>query len=51
QLEWREPDLTITISGGVAFSRSGLSAKELVELADKGVYQAKREGKNRICFP
>lgn len=51
QLEWREPDLSITISGGAAFSHSGLSAKELVELADKGVYQAKREGKNRICFP
>jgi len=51
QLEWREPGLIITLSGGAAFSHSGLSAKELVELADKGVYQAKREGKNRICFP
>jgi diguanylate cyclase (GGDEF)-like protein len=51
QLEWREPGLTITVSGGVAFSRHGLSAKELVELADKEVYRAKREGKNRICFP
>lgn len=51
QLEWREPDLSITISGGVAISHSGLSAKELVELADSGVYQAKREGKNRLCFP
>ena len=51
QLEWREPDLSITISGGVAISHSGLSAKALVELADSGVYQAKREGKNRLCFP
>ena len=51
QLEWREPELTITLSGGVALSHSGLSAKELIELADSGVYQAKREGKNRICFP
>nr|WP_244463514.1 sensor domain-containing diguanylate cyclase [Aeromonas australiensis] len=51
KLEWREPGLTVTISGGVAFSYSGLSAKALVELADSGVYQAKREGKNRICFP
>ncbi|WED76973.1 sensor domain-containing diguanylate cyclase [Aeromonas allosaccharophila] len=51
KLEWREPGLTVTISGGVAFSHSGLSAKTLVELADSGVYQAKREGKNRICFP
>ena len=51
QLDWREPDLKITVSGGVAFSHSGLSAKALVELADGGVYQAKREGKNRICFP
>ncbi|MGL5709156.1 MAG: sensor domain-containing diguanylate cyclase [Aeromonas sp.] len=50
-LEWREPSLTVTISCGVAFSHSGLSAKALVELADRGVYQAKREGKNRICFP
>ncbi|WP_421230863.1 sensor domain-containing diguanylate cyclase [Aeromonas sp. 603079] len=51
QLEWREPELTITLSGGVALSHSGLSTKELIELADSGVYQAKREGKNRICFP
>ncbi|MGY3852304.1 sensor domain-containing diguanylate cyclase [Aeromonas aquatilis] len=50
KLEWREQGLTVTISGGAAISHSGLSAKELVELADKGVYQAKREGKNRICF-
>nr|WP_235462431.1 sensor domain-containing diguanylate cyclase [Aeromonas australiensis] len=51
KLEWREPGLTVTISGGAAFSHSGLSAQELVALADSGVYQAKREGKNRICFP
>lgn len=51
KLEWRELGLTVTISGGAAFSHSGLSAKELVALADSGVYQAKREGKNRICFP
>ena len=50
KLEWREQGLTVTISGGAAFSHSGLSAKELVALADSGVYQAKREGKNRICF-
>ncbi len=51
KLEWREPDLTVTISGGVAFSHSGLSAKELVELADSGVYQAKREGKTAFASP
>ncbi|MGL4251895.1 MAG: sensor domain-containing diguanylate cyclase [Aeromonas sp.] len=51
KLEWREPGLTVTLSGGAALGHSGLSAKELVALADSGVYQAKREGKNRICFP
>ncbi|QWL67608.1 diguanylate cyclase [Aeromonas jandaei] len=51
QLEWREVDLTITISGGVAFSKPGMSGKDLIELADNAVYRAKREGKNRICFP
>lgn len=50
-LEWREPGLTVTVSGGVAFNRNGMSAKELLAQADKEVYRAKREGKNRICFP
>ena len=51
QLEWRELALTITICGGVAFSKPGMSFKELLALADNGVYRAKREGKNRIIFP
>ena len=51
QLEWRELAFTITICGGVAFSKPGMSFKELLALADNGVYRAKREGKNRIIFP
>ncbi|MFQ2223859.1 diguanylate cyclase [Aeromonas enteropelogenes] len=50
-LEWREPELRITLSGGVAISHTGVSARALVEQADNEVYRAKREGKNRVCFP
>ncbi|PJG59241.1 sensor domain-containing diguanylate cyclase [Aeromonas cavernicola] len=51
QLEWREPNLRITVSGGVALGSEHLNARVLVEQADSAVYQAKREGKNRIIFP
>lgn len=44
--------LTLTASFGVcAFQRnSTLSQDQLVETADKQLYQAKREGRNRVCY-
>ncbi|MGL5598003.1 MAG: sensor domain-containing diguanylate cyclase [Aeromonas sp.] len=51
QQEWREPGLVATISGGVAFCSGELTAKALIARADNELYRAKREGKNRICFP
>lgn len=47
-LDWREDSLQVTLSGGVAVSKKGISAKELINAADTLVYKAKRDGKNRI---
>lgn len=38
----------ITISIGVTEWAKGMSEKEMIELADKGMYTSKREGRNRI---
>lgn len=43
--------IKITLSGGVAsFPIDSLSEKGLVECADRGLYQAKNEGKNNIAL-
>ncbi len=47
-LDWREDALRVTLSGGVAVSKKDISAKELINAADIQVYNAKRDGKNRI---
>jgi diguanylate cyclase len=39
----------ITFSAGVALRRPGESRTEIIERADKAMYQAKRAGKNRVC--
>jgi diguanylate cyclase (GGDEF)-like protein len=39
----------MTVSGGVAQFKSGMSKEDLVRFADEALYKAKTEGKNRIC--
>ena len=39
----------ITVSGGIAKYQDGMTAESLIEEADKRLYQAKQEGRNRIC--
>lgn len=42
--------MEITISGGIAvFPLNGESQKELFSYADRAMYRAKSEGKNRVC--
>ncbi|MEG0010294.1 MAG: diguanylate cyclase [Aeromonas sp.] len=47
-LDWREPDLRLTFSGGLVANTPGLDARTLLEIVDAEVYRAKRDGKNRI---
>lgn len=41
--------IRVTVSGGVASYRGGLSREDLITLADQALYKAKGEGRNRIC--
>jgi diguanylate cyclase (GGDEF)-like protein len=45
--EWSDPQLHVTISGGVA-EYSGGNAEQLIRRADSLMYQAKQLGRNRI---
>ena len=41
----------ITVSGGVAaFPEDAETKKELIEKADRAMYEAKHKGRNKICF-
>ncbi len=47
------PDVKVTGSFGIAMldeDTECLDSKELIALADKALYRAKAEGKNRICY-
>lgn len=44
----RHPEHTVTISAGVAAGTAGLSAAEWLEIADKNLYAAKNDGRNRV---
>jgi PleD family two-component response regulator len=51
-IPWQARTLKVTLSGGVASLREcGASVKgdALVALADKRLYEAKQNGRNRIC--
>jgi diguanylate cyclase (GGDEF)-like protein len=43
------PDLVVTISGGVVPCNSEKDIKQVMHNVDELLYEAKREGKNRIC--
>lgn len=44
------PNGRVTISGGVAtFPDDGTGSSDLIRRADAGLYEAKRQGRNRIC--
>ncbi|RJQ60508.1 MAG: response regulator [Desulfobacteraceae bacterium] len=46
-----EESKRVTVSMGVAlYPEDAESAQELIKLADKALYRAKREGKNRVCL-
>ncbi|MFQ5670851.1 MAG: GGDEF domain-containing protein [Acidobacteriota bacterium] len=48
-LQERQPGRNLTISGGVAaFPRDSHSSTELIRLADGALYEAKKNGRNRV---
>lgn len=49
--KWREQDLTVSFSCGIASSSECSSIDEIVSTADKFLYQAKESGKNCIYPP
>ena len=51
QLDWQDiaDGICITVSIGVAISEDLTDAKQLLFLADQALYQAKQQGRNRVC--
>lgn len=50
-LTFRRKRIKFTVSIGVAFyPQDGIDALKLIERADQLLYEAKRQGKNKVCF-
>jgi len=50
-LTFRRKKISFTISGGIAiYPKDGNDILQLIKAADKRLYKAKSEGKNKICF-
>jgi len=44
------PNRAVTVSIGVAGWRTGVDSSHLIQQADSALYEAKRLGRNRVCF-
>ncbi|MEG2940157.1 MAG: diguanylate cyclase [Thermomonas sp.] len=49
EVDWHGETLRFTISIGMAVLRDGDDPEKLLARADKALYRAKREGRNRVC--
>jgi diguanylate cyclase (GGDEF)-like protein len=47
---WKQTQIAVTVSGGVAEHRSGETMVQLLQRADRALYQAKRCGRNRVIL-
>jgi diguanylate cyclase (GGDEF)-like protein len=45
---WEGKELRVTVSIGLAQLGAGMSVQQLIDAADRGVYQAKHNGRNRV---
>ena len=48
-VDWQGESLRFTVSIGLAVLRDGDDPEKLLARADKALYRAKREGRNRVC--
>lgn len=50
RIEYQGNQIPVTISAGLAFSEGGMEITSLMALADKALYAAKRDGRNRVVI-
>jgi len=49
-VKYEDTEISISASGGVAFSEESKSSSDLVNKADKRLYKAKKSGRNRFIL-